>query len=137
MNKLKIAVTGATGFIGRHVINELLKHNVEIIATYHSKKTAKRNSSRLSWLPFDISKPPDNIFSELTSLNVLNLSSPIETEGGYALIFYYDYRNKINPNLETSWNLIYKYAKQNKQNKFFNDWVDDVKTKTYIKIFYN
>ncbi len=42
MNKLKIAVTGATGFIGRHVITELLKHNVEIIATYHVKKTVRK-----------------------------------------------------------------------------------------------
>ena len=71
MNKLKIAVTGATGFIGRHVITELLKHNVEIIATYHSNKTAKRNSSRLTWLPFDISKPSDNIFSEIGRPDVL------------------------------------------------------------------
>jgi len=65
MNKLKIAVTGATGFIGRHVINELLKHNVEIIATYHVKKNVEIHSSRLSWLQLDISKHSDNIFSKI------------------------------------------------------------------------
>ena len=71
MNKLKIAVTGATGFIGRHVITELLKHNVEIIATYHVKKNVERHSSRLSWLPLDISKPSDNIFSKIGRPDVL------------------------------------------------------------------
>ena len=65
MNKLKIAVTGATGFIGRHVITELLKYDVEIIATYHSKKNTESKLSRLKWFHFDISKPTDNIFLKL------------------------------------------------------------------------
>ncbi len=30
---MKILVTGATGFVGRHVITELLKYDHEIIAT--------------------------------------------------------------------------------------------------------
>lgn len=40
---MKIAVTGANGFIGRHVLAELLKHEVEIIAI-------TRSSIRPAWL---------------------------------------------------------------------------------------
>jgi nucleoside-diphosphate-sugar epimerase len=38
----KVLVTGATGFIGNYVIKELLKHNVEVIATSSNKEKAKQ-----------------------------------------------------------------------------------------------
>lgn len=40
---MKIAVTGSNGFIGRHVLSELLKHEIEIVAI-------TRNSGRPAWL---------------------------------------------------------------------------------------
>jgi nucleoside-diphosphate-sugar epimerase len=43
--KNKVLVTGATGFIGNYVIEELLKHNnVEVIATSSSQENAKQRS---------------------------------------------------------------------------------------------
>ena len=30
---MKVAVTGASGFIGRYVLEELVKRNIEIVAT--------------------------------------------------------------------------------------------------------
>ena len=38
------------------------------------------------------------------------------------------------PNLINSWNLIYNYAKQKKQNTVFQIWVNNIKNDTYIKI---
>ncbi len=29
---MKVAVTGATGFIGRHVLSELARHSIEVVA---------------------------------------------------------------------------------------------------------
>jgi dTDP-6-deoxy-L-talose 4-dehydrogenase (NAD+) len=43
----KVLVTGATGFIGNYVIQELLKNNVQVIATSTSEEKAKR----FSWYP--------------------------------------------------------------------------------------
>ena len=41
---MKILVTGATGFIGNYVINELLKYDVEIIATSLSEEKARQQT---------------------------------------------------------------------------------------------
>jgi nucleoside-diphosphate-sugar epimerase len=40
----KVLVTGATGFIGNYVINELLKYNVELIATSSNKAKAEQQT---------------------------------------------------------------------------------------------
>ena len=71
MSKLKIAVVGATGFIGRHVVTELLKYDVDIVATYYSSKSKLISPSKVHWLNFDIGKSSDNIFSELGKPDVL------------------------------------------------------------------
>ena len=71
MTKLKIAVIGASGFIGRHVVTELLKYDVDIVATYYSSKSKLISPSKVHWLNFDIGKSSDNIFSELGKPDVL------------------------------------------------------------------
>ncbi len=63
--QMKIAVTGSNGFIGRHVLTELLKHEIEIIAI-------TRNSSRPVWLneaihnvEIDISRFSQDCFQQI------------------------------------------------------------------------
>lgn len=55
MSAVKVLVTGATGFIGNYVIHELLKHNVEIIATARSKEHASGNDwfQHVQFISFD------------------------------------------------------------------------------------
>ena len=38
------------------------------------------------------------------------------------------------PNLDNSWNLIYNYSKQKKQAVFFENWINNIKNKIYIKL---
>jgi nucleoside-diphosphate-sugar epimerase len=51
----KVLVTGATGFIGNYVIKELLKYDVEIIATSSNEEKAKQQLwfDDVKYIPFD------------------------------------------------------------------------------------
>ena len=63
------------------------------------------------------------------------MSQPIEVDNGYLLVYFYDYQKEFVPDIDNSWDLIYKYAKQKKQNIFFTNWVKNIKANIYIKIF--
>ena len=49
----------------------------------------------------------DFIALSLRSLVLFEISSPIETEAGYALVYYYNHKNEMVPDLLNSRNLIY------------------------------
>lgn len=53
---MKILVTGATGFIGNYVITELLKRNIEVIATSTNIEKAKFFNwfNNVDYIPFDL-----------------------------------------------------------------------------------
>lgn len=68
---MKVAVTGASGFIGRHVLTALLQHEVEVIAV-------TRDATRLSGLgksvcivEMDIARPAPNCFEQMGCPDVL------------------------------------------------------------------
>lgn len=68
---MKVAVTGASGFIGRYVLAELIKHEMDIVAV-------TRDAARLNGLPssvrvvaMDIANPPSDCFERLGSPEVL------------------------------------------------------------------
>lgn len=52
----KVLVTGATGFIGNYVVEELLKHQYKVIATSASYEKAKTFPwySRVQYIPFNL-----------------------------------------------------------------------------------
>ena len=58
--KNKILVTGATGFIGNHVITKLIKAGYQVIASSTSEEKASRYSwfPEVTFIPFDLSTSP-------------------------------------------------------------------------------
>lgn len=62
---MKILVTGATGFIGNHVVRELLKRKIEVIATSRSTIKAERYSwfSRVRYVQCDLNETREDFFS--------------------------------------------------------------------------
>ncbi|KAA9041015.1 NAD(P)-dependent oxidoreductase [Ginsengibacter hankyongi] len=69
---MKILVTGAMGFVGRHVINELLKYNHQVIAATR-KVDLKSNGDKLEYTFLDIDNPDltQNYFAQLGSPDLL------------------------------------------------------------------
>jgi dTDP-6-deoxy-L-talose 4-dehydrogenase (NAD+) len=64
-DSLKILVTGATGFIGKHVVQELLNHNVEVVATSRNIEKARRCQwlSKVSYIMWDLNQNREDYFS--------------------------------------------------------------------------
>lgn len=60
---MKIAVTGATGFIGRYVVNELLTRNQEVVIATSNPNFAAADffDSKISVVHFDLSNPEKKI----------------------------------------------------------------------------
>ena len=59
----KILVTGATGFIGNHVIASLLQHNCEVVATSSNGEKAKNAPwyKDVNYIPFNLEHVKDNV----------------------------------------------------------------------------
>ena len=71
----KVLVTGAAGFIGNYVINKLLKHGFEIIATSVHEDKAKQHSwfENVKYIQFDIARfnPSENYFLYFNQPDIL------------------------------------------------------------------
>ena len=69
---IKVALTGATGFIGRHVLAELNSHDgVEVIAVARELQEGDPEITNGRWVQMDICKPPANAFEALGSPDIL------------------------------------------------------------------
>ena len=70
---MKILVTGATGFVGRHVINELLKYDHQLIVAVRNKNSLNELKDKIKIIEFDLDnlQPGKNYFSELSSPDLL------------------------------------------------------------------
>ncbi len=68
---MKIAITGANGFIGQHVLTELLKYEVELIAIIRSGVLPAELNSVVRTVKMDISNPIPNCFEQIDCPEVL------------------------------------------------------------------
>ena len=68
---MKIALTGATGFIGRHVLAGLLDHEVEILAITRKLPREPETNKRIRYVEMDIAHPTPNCFEHLGRPDIL------------------------------------------------------------------
>lgn len=61
---MKVLVTGATGFVGRYVVNELLRHEYHVIATSRDQHKAAKFGwfSQVQYIPCDLNVAQENFF---------------------------------------------------------------------------
>ena len=73
---MKVAIIGATSFVGENLILHLQKSNLNIIATYNTNKKVK-NKRKIIWKKLDLRKRKKNYFKYLGSPDiVINLAWP-------------------------------------------------------------
>jgi len=68
---MKIAVTGASGFIGRHVLAALLKQPVEVIALVRPSSNSQAIPLAADIIHLDIENPPADAYEYIGSPDVL------------------------------------------------------------------
>ena len=68
---MKIAVTGASGFIGRHVLTDLLEHGVEIVAVTREASRLTGLSEAVRIVEMDIAQPAPDCFEKMGRPDVL------------------------------------------------------------------
>ena len=68
---IKVAVTGASGFIGQHVLNYLNNLSVDVVAITRSKHANLPTLVNGLWVEFDLQNPPKNMFSLMGNPDVL------------------------------------------------------------------
>ena len=68
---MKIAVTGASGFVGRHVLAALCTHEVDVVAVTRDAAHLNGIDVSVRIVEMDIFSPPKNCFEHLGSPDVL------------------------------------------------------------------
>ena len=68
---MKVAVSGATGFIGRHVLSFLQSQRVESIAIVRPSSINQRNIYRSFTVEIDLHNPPLNAYDLMGRPDVL------------------------------------------------------------------
>lgn len=70
-NMQKVAITGASGFIGRHVLPALAARDVAIVATSRTPERLKQNNPGIHVVQMDIAAPGDDCYERLGKPDVL------------------------------------------------------------------
>jgi nucleoside-diphosphate-sugar epimerase len=68
---MKIAVTGASGFIGRYVITKLLEQGIDVVAVTRDATRLEKLSCSVSIVEMDIACPPIKCFEQMGNPDVL------------------------------------------------------------------
>ena len=67
----RIAVTGASGFLGRHVLAALANRDVEVVAHGHTRPPDHAAALGVRWIPFDLAAVPEDAFARLGQPDVV------------------------------------------------------------------
>lgn len=79
----RVLLTGASGFIGRYCLRELVREGYDVIATYHAKAPEAGDSERVKWVKIDLTgdlKPIEDILRETPADALLHLAWDVKKD---------------------------------------------------------
>ena len=68
---MRVAVTGASGFIGQHVLAELQRHKIEIVALTRDAARLHKSNESVQIVEMDIARPAPDCFKQMGCPDVL------------------------------------------------------------------
>jgi len=100
------------------------------------KKYDLKNNSGV-YPAVDINSIPLDVLSSIESVPTNSISYPFESQNESVYLAYvFEKTEVVQPTLANSWKPIKEFAKNDKINRIFLNWLEENKRKTFIKIFH-
>jgi peptidyl-prolyl cis-trans isomerase SurA len=99
---------------------------------FSDDKTSNSNGGLLGMIDLEYYQVPE-IKNVIKDINVKTISSPTLTNFGYHLIWVENIKEGGTPDLENNWLDLKELALNKKKSDWYNNWIQDVKNKFYIK----
>jgi len=109
------------------------KNNFVSIAKEYSKdETTKDNGGLLGWINTDTYQV-EELSSVIKNIPENTCSTPILTDFGYHLLWIDKIEEGGLPTIEKNWIKLEQLALNKKKSDWYNNWIEKIKTKVYIK----
>ena len=101
-------------------------------ADFSDDKTSNSNGGFLGMIDLEYYQVPE-LKKEISTIKTKTISSPIETDFGYHLIWVDEIQKGGPPTLETNWLELEEMALNKKKSDWYQTWIDKIKSQFYIK----
>jgi peptidyl-prolyl cis-trans isomerase SurA len=101
-------------------------------ADFSDDKTSNSNGGFLGMIDLEYYQVPE-LKKEISTIKTKTISSPIETDFGYHLIWVDEIQEGGPPTLETNWLELEEMALNKKKSDWYQKWINKIKLQFYIK----
>lgn len=105
---------------------------ISIAKEYSNDETTKDNGGLLGWINTEIYQV-EELSSIIKNIPENTCSAPILTDFGYHLLWVDAIEEGGPPTIEKNWIELEQLALSKKKSDWYNDWIEEIKTKVYIK----
>ena len=105
---------------------------ISIAKEYSNDETTKDNGGLLGWIDTEVYQV-EELSSIIKNIPENTCSAPIFTDFGYHLLWVDDIEEGGPPTIEKNWIELEQLALSKKKSDWYNDWIEKIKTKVYIK----
>ena len=101
-------------------------------ADFSDDKTSNSNGGFLGMIDLEYYQVPE-LKKEISTIKIKTISSPIETDFGYHLIWVDEIQEGGPPTLEKNWLELEEMALNKKKSDWYQTWINKIKSQFYIK----